>query len=136
MFVHPDKVLKAFYDRLKEIDVDIEVALPNNVVTPAELPYLAVAVANRATEDRSLSGDMEHTTGTMVITVVSALNAFTSAAEDLAVQVKELFPRLWTATIPGPGGGEVKVMAPPDIVAGYADEVNWRVPIRIRWMAK
>lgn len=134
MFVHPDKILQAFYDRLKQIDVEIEVALPNNQISPQQLPYLAVAVANRATEDRSLTGDMEHSTGTMVITVVSALNAFSSQADNLAVQIKDLFPRLWTAQIDG--GGEVKVMAPPDIIAGYADEVNWRVPVRIRWMAK
>lgn len=134
MFVNPDLVLRAFYDRLKELDPALEVALPNNRILPDELPYLDLAVANRATKDMSLGGDMEHTTGTMVVTVVSALNAFSKSSDDIASQIKALFPRLWTATVAG--GGEVKVMAPVDVLGGYSDEVNWRTPIRIQWMAK
>lgn len=130
MTASPDHILQAFYDTLSALA--LPVVLPNRGTLP-ELPYLVLQMVSRETDDRSLGGDMEHVDGTAAITVVSALNGFTKPGDDLAVAVKELFPRLMTmTTLTGP----VQVIRPTAIGVGYADEVNWRTPVLVRWRAQ
>jgi hypothetical protein len=130
---NPDAVLKVFADELAALPSNPPVILPNKM-QPAALPFLVLARAGRETEDRSLGGDMEVTTGQMVVTVVTSLNSFTSAGDTLATEVANAFPRLWSR---GTYDGKVvQVTDPPNILDGYSDEVNWRTPIIIKWSVK
>jgi hypothetical protein len=133
MTANPDAVLKVFADELAALPSAPQVILPNKM-QPAALPFLVIARAGRTTEDRSLGGDMEVTTGQMVITVVTALNSFTTQGDELATEIAKAFPRLWSR---GTYDGKVvQVTEPPSILDGYSDEVNWRTPIIVRWSVK
>lgn len=134
MTANPDAILKVFAEELLALPSALPVLLPNKSQIPDSLPFLVLAFAGRATEDRSLGGDMEVTTGQLVVTVVSALNNFTTSGDTIATEVAEQFPRLWER---GTYDDKVvQVTAPPSILDGFSDGVNWRTPVIIRWSAK
>lgn len=133
MTANPDAILKVFADELAALPSAPAVLLPNKA-QPVTLPYVTVGWAGRSTKDQSLGGDMEVTTGQIVVTVVTALNIFSTKGDELATEVAKAFPRLWSR---GTYDDKVvQVTAPPSILEGYSDEVNWRTPVVIAWSAR
>lgn len=103
-----------------------EIVWPNRVTVPASLPFLTFDMAGRRTSDETLDGTAEITTGRAVVVVVHRLNAYASAAEDLAEAVKARFPR-------GSIGGLTIKQA--QVLDGYRTDTDYRVPVAIDWIA-
>lgn len=98
---------------------------PNKTTTPPPRPYLVMQAAGRSDFTPDLNGEIEYSTGRQVVVVVSDLNAFATAADDLAYAVKARFPK-------GLRLGDL-VVSQSQVLAGYADDVSWRVPVEIAW---
>lgn len=103
------------------------VIFPNkNAPLPAR-PYLVMQNRSRNDIDRALAGGKGYTEGSQTVVVVSELNAFATAADDLAYTVKARFPkalRLGGVTIRG-----------SSVQGGYTTETDYRVPVIIDWIA-
>ena len=102
------------------------VVWPNKGAAPTR-PYLVMQNRSRNDFDRALAGGKGYSEGSQAVVVVSDLNAFATAAEDLAWLVKEHFPkalRLGGVTIRG-----------ASVQGGYPTDTDYRVPVIIDWIA-
>lgn len=121
----PSEIQRALGERLATLGRPI--VWPNkSAIAPAK-PYLVFQQATRSDEDRALAGGGGFSQGRAVVVVVEDLNSFTTAADDLAHQVKALFPkalRLGGLTVRG-----------SSVSSGYDDDVSWRVPVFVDWLA-
>lgn len=103
-----------------------EIVWPNRTTVPAALPYLTFDMAGRRTDDLTLAGGCETVTGRAIVVVVHRINAYASAAEDLAETVKARFPR-------GQLGGLTIRQA--QVLDGYRTDTDYRVPVTVDWIA-
>lgn len=95
-------------------------------------PYLVVETVRVSRIDRTLKGGKVESRGYMQITVVDAVDQWAFPAERLADDISERFayPQSLAVT-----GGRVTITKPPAIQQGYRDGPNWRLPVRIDYLA-
>lgn len=90
-------------------------------------PYLIVQTRSRGDMDQTIAGDGHYSQGSVVVMVVADLNTGTNDADDLAARIRAHFPK--ALRVEG-----VTIIA-SSVIGGYSDEVSWRVPVAIDWMA-
>ncbi|WP_158247946.1 hypothetical protein [Paracoccus sp. SY] len=103
------------------------VVFPNKSGPIPAKPYLVMQNRSRTDVDGALAGGKGYSEGSQAVVVVGELNAFATAADDLAYAVKERFPkalRLGGVTIRG-----------ASVQGGYTTETDYRVPVIIDWIA-
>ena len=123
------EILQAIGQRLQGMANCPPIVWPNKVATLPR-PYLVVQIIRGGASDPTLAGAGNLLlTGQFMVTVVADLNAFSTAADALADQIAARFPK---GLRPAP---RVVITAPAEILNGYPDEVSWRVPVRVRYLA-
>lgn len=122
----PSEIAQVIGDHLAAMTDCPEIVWPNVATIPASLPYLTFDIAGRRTDDPTLDGTAEVTTGRAVVVVVHRLNSYATSAETLAETVKTRFPR-------GTLGGLTIRQA--QVLDGYPTDTDWRVPVVIDWIA-
>lgn len=71
--------------------------------------------------------------GSMSVTVVAETGLGEDAANDIAEAVSDLFPEDLRIAIPN---GEIRITAPSDVLGGFADGADWRVPVSVKYEAR
>lgn len=104
---------------------------PNKDAAP-DLPYVAVDFVPVARRDATLAGTMTEEIGFVMVTVVSALDAFATAGLTTAQSIADRFTKGLRLSITG---ATVVITKPANIGQGYRDGPNWRTPVRIDYHA-
>lgn len=124
----PSDIQNAIGRRLATMPEAPQIITPNDTISPFPAPpYLILQPRSRADIDPTIGGSAGYSEGSTVVVVVVALNTRTTAADDLAAEVKSLFPkaaRFNGVTVRG-----------SSVLSGYPDTVSWRVPVVIDWIA-
>jgi hypothetical protein len=129
-----DAIETALGQRLVTIPSVPPIAWPNRDYDPKlpnAVPYLEFVHAPVQRVDDTIDASDPRQEGLALVTVIVPRGQFTSQANALADAVAARFSnglRLALST-----GGAVMMTKPADIVAGFADGVYWRVPVRIAY---
>lgn len=121
----PSQTQNAIGQRLATLGKPI--VFPNKSTVAPALPYFVMQAPSRNDIDRALAGGKGYTEGRQFIIVVSRKDQFTTAADDLAWQVKQHFPkalRLGQLTVTG-----------SSVQGGYNTDTDYRVAVQIDWIA-
>lgn len=123
----PDEIMTALGAHLGGMDDCPSLVVPGFASDLPAYPYLTVQMATRADHDPALAGGAEYSTGTFGVVVVTEINTGTMQANTIAAAVKARFPK---ATLTG----GVRITG-SQVLAGYSDDVSWRVPVVVDWIA-
>ena len=128
----PVEIERAMGQRLAAMTGVPAIAWPNDDADPAR-PFLKFQHVPVSRTDATLDGVGETARGYVTITVVAARDKFATAANTLAGSVMAQFEyglRLSMAA------GQITINKPPEALAGYRDGADWRVPVRINYVAE
>ena len=103
------------------------IVFPNKTTPPPALPYLVMQATARNDIDRSLAGGAGYSEGRQFIVVVHHKDQFATAADALAYQVKQLFPKALRL-------GKLTIVR-SQVLGGYVTDTDYRVPVQIDWIA-
>ena len=120
----------AFGQRLSTMTGALPIVWPNKA-TEAAKPYFDVQHVPTSNDSPALSGGGEVQRGYFVVTVVTASNAFSTSANTNAEAVKAHFPKGLTMNA---GSRKMRVWRPAQMLSAFADEVDWRQPVRIDYL--
>lgn len=104
-----------------------EVAWANRNVDP-DRPFLAVEHVPGPRTDPTLDGTGETVEGVMMINVVIEENQFATPANELVDDVVAHFAYKTKVSF---SDGVVLVTKPPEVLTGYKDGPDYRVPVRV-----
>lgn len=105
------------------------IAWPNANALPAK-PYVVLELRPRDIEDRTLEQTAPVWSGTLVVTIVTALDKFDTEAQALARTIAEMFPSASRLFLPY--GDHILVAKHPSVAgSGYRDGPDWRLPVNI-----
>jgi len=127
MTISIEEIEIALGEYLVEMDDVPPIAWQNKTADPAR-PFLAVDHVPGPRTDPTLNGDGETVIGQLMIYVVIKGNTFTKPANMLADKVMQHFK--YTTLISLEEGG-ILIVKPPEVLPGYKDGPDWRVPVRI-----
>lgn len=120
----------AFGQRLSTMTGAMPIVWPNKA-TEAAKPYFDVQHVPTSNDSPALSGGGEVQRGYFMVTVVTASNAFSTSANTNAEAVKARFPKGLTLSA---GSRKMRVWRPAQMLSAFADEVDWRQPVRIDYL--
>lgn len=120
----------AFGQQLATMTGALPIVWPNKA-TEAAKPYFDVQHVPTSNDSPALSGGGEVQRGYFVVTVVTASNSFATSANTNAEAVKARFPKGLTLSA---GSRKMRVWRPAQMLAAFADEVDWRQPVRIDYL--
>lgn len=103
------------------------IAWQNKDIDPAR-PFLATDHVPGSRTDPTLDGEGETVTGQFMVYVVIERGKFTKAANALADKVLQRFKY---GTLISLSIGGILIVKPPEVLTGYRDGPDWRVPVRI-----
>ncbi|MBO0141506.1 hypothetical protein JZX87_10060 [Agrobacterium sp. Ap1] len=107
------------------------VAWPNQDL-PGDKPHIVVEIVRVNRRDETLAGESPISLGRLIATVVVAKGTSTKVANEKADAISELFPMARRIAVPG---GEIVILKPADVMDGYPEGADWRVPVRISYEA-
>lgn len=121
----------AFGNRLADANL-AAVVWPNKSKNLPDKPYIPFDHVPTENENIALNGNGgEIERGYFTVTVVAELNKFSNAANDIADQVAELFPKALELDV---GDRKLRIARRPKPLKGYRDGSDWRVPTRIDYI--
>lgn len=120
----------AFGQRLATMTGALPIVWPNKTAEPGK-PYFDVQHVPTSNDSPALSGGGEVQRGYFVVTAVTQSNAFSTSANTSAEAVKSHFPKGLTLSA---GSRKMRVWRPAQMLAGFADEVDWRQPVRVDYL--
>lgn len=103
------------------------IAYQNQDIDPAR-PFLAADHVPGTRTDPTLDGTGETVRGQYMVYVVVTAGDFTTAANTLADKILDRFKY---KTLISMTSGAILVVKPPEVLTGYKDGADWRVPVRI-----
>lgn len=123
----------ALEERLSLLYPDLPIGWPNRDL-PADTPhpFLVFDHVPVSRRDDTLTGGGTIARGFVMITVMSELGQFATAATSIAEDIADLYP--YTLRLPVKGGA-VTIIQPPEVMQGYPDQPHWRTPVRIPYSA-
>lgn len=124
-------IANALGKRLSDAALGFGIAWPNKA-SSLQPPYLVFDMVRTGRTNDELSGEAVRSAGYAQISVVAEKDAFATTAEDIAMQIADLYPAALTLAITG---GKVKITKPADVLSGFPDDVSWRVPVRVYYEA-
>jgi hypothetical protein len=125
-----NEIETAFGQHLATMTGALPIAWPNKA-TEASKPYFDVQHVPVSNDSPALSGGGEVQRGYFVVTVVTPSNSFSSAANSNADAVKARFPKGLTLDA---NSRKMRVWRPAQMLAAFADEADWRQPVRIDYL--
>lgn len=120
----------AFGQHLATMAGALPIVWPNKA-TEAGKPYFDVQHVPTSNDSPALSGGGEVQRGYFIVTVVTQSNAFSSSANTNAEAIKTRFPKGLTLNA---GSRKMRVWRPAQMLAAFADEVDWRQPVRVDYL--
>jgi hypothetical protein len=125
-----DQIETAIGQRLATLAGVPPIAWPNKDA-PGAVPYVEFRHFPNTRDKPAMdgSGPTIHA-GIVLVTVVSARNAFTRAANITAQAVADRFPQGLRLAA---GAGRVVIAPAPEFVPGFTDGTHHRQPVRIRY---
>lgn len=104
-----------------------EIAWQNRDANPTR-PFFAADHIPGSRTDPTLDGTGETVTGQFMVYVVVERGKFTKPANALADSVMQRFKY---GTLISLSIGGILIVKPPEVLTGYRDGPDWRVPVRI-----
>lgn len=108
------------------------IAWPNQDFTPTGT-YIEFRHSPTERIDPVLAGGMPYQTGIALITVVAKAGGFATAANTLAQQIANRFPKALRLTA---GSGRVIISAAPSFGTPFQDGAYWRQPVRVFYLTE
>lgn len=105
---------------------------PNQDADPAR-PFILFQHVPVSRNDATLEGVGETARGYVTATIVTARNVFSSLGNALAATVMAQFPYGLELTMTV---GKITINKPPEVLPGYRDGPDWRLPVRISYVAE
>jgi hypothetical protein len=106
----------------------------NPTSDPPAKPYMVIATGGVDREGALLIGNQAvKETGLFTVLIVTEQGEGEDAALDYADAVAALFPQGLRISFTG---GEITILTPPAIRAGFPDGSDWRTPVVIRYRAE
>ena len=109
------------------------IAWPNRSFTPGSATYLEFRHSPGERTDPVLAGGDPQQSGIVLITVVTPAGGFATAANTLAQQVADRFPKALRLTA---GSGNVVISAPSSLATPFQDGSWWRQPVRVFYITE
>lgn len=125
-----NEIETAFGQQLAAMAGVLPIVWPNKA-TEAVKPFLDVQHIPTSNDSLALSGGGEVQRGYFIVTVVTASNSFSSSANANAEAVKAQFPKGLTLNA---GSRKMRVWRPAQMLGSFADEVDWRQPVRVDYI--
>ena len=99
---------------------------------PTARPYLVFDLVRVSRTDRTMDGSAPVSRGFVQITIVGDLDTWANDTEDQAdlISARFSYPRRLTVT-----GGTISMTQPPEIGQGFRDGPNWRLPVKVSYLA-
>jgi len=124
----------AFKTRLASGGIGLSGTWPAvNPVGAMARPYFEVLFEGQSRTGPMLSADVVEETGLFAVVVVAEFGVGEDAANDYADAISDLFPQAFDIPITG---GLITIEQPANIARGFRDQVDWRVPLTIRYSAR
>lgn len=114
--------------------LDYPVAWPNKDFPAGVATYLVFQVVRTSVASCLLAGVKVASSGYVMIGVVDRANNFAVDANRIADIVAGNFRMGLRIAVPG--GGEITISQPPQIMSGYPDGPAWRVPVKVHYTAR
>lgn len=136
--IDPEDVAEGIKARLENANLGYDIAFPN-VDYPApgqtkQWPRLRVEWAASNNRNQFIKGDAaEFQQGRVSIAVITEQGKGETVPNQIAAQVKALFPD--NLSIPMPSC-VIRITDPCDVIGGYRDGPNWRVPVMVKYEAR
>lgn len=108
-----------------------QVAYPN-VSFSGTKPYLRFEIVRVSNRDETLAGEMPISKGRVIATVVTEIGTKSKAANQKADEIAALYPMGRRLAVTG---GEIVIIAPPNIQEGFPQDADWRTPVIIDYEA-
>ena len=122
---------------LSDAALGYDIAWPNRDVAAGQArPYLVFQMVRTGRTSPVLKGGAAkvYSDGFAMISVVAQTDKFATAANRIADTVAALVPAGQQIAVTG--GGTMTISKPAEILQGYPDDVNWRVPVRVTYRAR
>ncbi|MCF6371050.1 phage tail terminator-like protein [Rhizobium halophilum] len=107
------------------------VAWPNQNA-PGAKPYIVFGIVRVNRRDDTHEGVMTISRGQLLLTVVMGEGISTKTANEKADQIAALFPTGRRLPVMG---GQIVILKPADILEGFPQDGDWRVPVRVDYEA-
>lgn len=99
---------------------------------PGDKPHIVIEIVRVNRRDETLNGENPISLGRLIATVVVAKGTSTKVANEKADAISDLFPMARRIPV---AGGEIVILKPADVMDGYPEDAEWRVPVRISYEA-
>lgn len=107
------------------------IAWPNQNA-PGSKPYVVFGMVRVNRRDDTLDGVQTISRGQLLLTVVTGEGISTRTANEKADQIAALFPKGRRIPVTG---GEIIFIKPADILEGFPQDGDWRMPVRADYEA-
>lgn len=128
----PDDIETALGQRLAAISPAQTTVWQNSDENPAR-PFLFFQHVPLSRTDATLDGLGETQIGYVDVAVVIDRNTFTTPANIIAAAVMAQFAYGLSLAA---GTGRITINKPPEVLRGYRDGPDWRLPVRINYVAE
>lgn len=122
-----DQIEEAVGQHLAAMSQCPPIAWPNKTFTPSGT-YIEFRHSPGDRTDPVLAGGMPYQTGIFLMTAVVKAGGFATAANALAQQIADRFPKALRLTA---GGGKVLISAASSLGTPFQDGAYWRQPVRV-----
>lgn len=130
--ITPNEIETAIGQHLRDGLPGRTIVWPNQDANPAR-PFVTFDHVPVSRTDDTWAGGNIITRGSVMITVVTDRDQFTTEANNIAAEIFNLFP--YTLSIITENG-LIIVNKPPEVEQGYRDGADWRLPIRVDYQTK
>lgn len=108
------------------------IAWPNADFTPSGT-YIEFRHSPGTRFDDTIDATNPSQTGIFLLTVVTRSGGFNTAANTLAQQIADRFPKALRMTA---GSGKVLITAPSSLAPPFQDGAYWRQPVRVSYLTE
>lgn len=105
----------------------------NKDLEKIQRPYLVSEIVRTGRTSRRLDGTGVKSRGFFMVTVVIERGSWATTAEAEGDRLLDHFAHPLSLDVPG---GKVKSTKPPELKQGYPDGPNYRLPVRIDYLAE
>lgn len=125
------EIEEAFGRHLSTTPGVMPIVWPNKNYTAGK-PYVDVQHVPTSNDSPGLAGGGgEVERGYFMVTVVTASNQFTGPANAQAGLIKARFAKATTLDV---GSRKFRILQPPQFLPGFADDTDWRQPVRVEYI--
>lgn len=119
---------------LSDAALGYPIVWPNKNAVPPSRPYLVFQMARTGIVSPMLAGGTRvYSDGFAMVTVVAQTDKFATPAGRIADSIAALFPAGKRIAVTG---GQITIAKRAEVLDGYTDDTNWRVPVRITYRAR